>query len=227
MKTPDHNLRRLAGFTLIELLVVIAIIAILAALLIPVGGGIMRSAAKKKTQVELDRVAAAIDDYKAKLGYYPPDNTNDVAVSQLYYELVGCVRTNVGATTYFQPLGGSPRIPATLLTLFSAQGIMNSSASMGADDGAVVQGFLKDIKPGQFGERTFGAEKARVLGVQMSGTWSWPPTPNAATDIIIVPFRYNSSNPTNNHNTYDLWVDIVLGGKTNRISNWSSKPQVL
>ena len=41
------------------------------------------------------------------------------------------------------------------------------------------------------------------------------------------PWRYVSNNPTNNPGAFDLWVDIVIDGKTNRISNWSTTPQVL
>jgi hypothetical protein len=37
------------------------------------------------------------------------------------------------------------------------------------------------------------------------------------------PIRYNSSSPTNNPNSYDLWIDVVIDGKTNRISNWSKE----
>ena len=34
------------------------------------------------------------------------------------------------------------------------------------------------------------------------------------------PFRY--ANPgTNNPNSYDLWVDLQINGKINRINNWS------
>ena len=43
----------------------------------------------------------------------------------------------------------------------------------------------------------------------------------------INPFRYVSSNPTNNTSTFDLWVDVIVGGKTNRISNWSDKPEIV
>ena len=40
------------------------------------------------------------------------------------------------------------------------------------------------------------------------------------------PWRYVSSNPTNNPGEFDLWVDIIVGGKTNRICNWSDKPPI-
>jgi hypothetical protein len=37
------------------------------------------------------------------------------------------------------------------------------------------------------------------------------------------PFRYNSVNPTNNPNSYDLWIDLVISGKPYRIGNWTAK----
>jgi hypothetical protein len=43
----------------------------------------------------------------------------------------------------------------------------------------------------------------------------------------VNPFSYNSVNPTHNPNSYDLWVDLVIGGKTNRISNWSKQYQII
>jgi len=42
----------------------------------------------------------------------------------------------------------------------------------------------------------------------------------------INPYRYNSSSPTNNPRSYDLWIDVLIGGKFNRISNWSEQPIV-
>src|SRR5437764_14362813 len=65
---------RLAGFTLIELLIVVAIIAILAAMIIPITGAVGRARTLSKARSELERVATAIELYKAKLGHYPPDN---------------------------------------------------------------------------------------------------------------------------------------------------------
>jgi hypothetical protein len=40
----------------------------------------------------------------------------------------------------------------------------------------------------------------------------------------INPFRYVSSVATNNPETFDLWVDVIVGSKTNRVCNWSDKP---
>ena len=54
---------RLKGFTLIELLVVIAIIAILAALLLPVIGGVQDKAKQARCNFNLKNIAAAIKIY--------------------------------------------------------------------------------------------------------------------------------------------------------------------
>jgi prepilin-type N-terminal cleavage/methylation domain-containing protein len=208
------NRQPASGFTLIELLVVIAIIGILAALLLPVGATIMANAAKKRALSELNSVATAIDTYHAKLGYYPPDNPNPQYPDRnlLYYELVGCRRESSGS---FTPLDGSPSITPT--PDYGATGVMNSSAPANSDEGNVAQIFLKDVRPSQYGTDNNGV---RRLGVSING-------PGASMVGDVSPFRYNSSNPVNNPNTYDLWVDLVIRGKTNRISNWSKKPETL
>jgi hypothetical protein len=33
--------------------------------------------------------------------------------------------------------------------------------------------------------------------------------------------------PTNNTRSFDLWIDVIISHKTNRISNWNDKPIVL
>jgi len=223
MMNPSESRHNRRAFTLIELLVVIAIIAILAALLFPIGGKLMQNAAKKRAQAELNLVAAAIDSYKAKLGYYPPDNTLNAggniivspAVNTLFYELVGCTKDATG--TQLTPLNGSPTVTLTAIGAFSSgriTGIMNSTGGNGGDEGGSAQSFLKELKPSQYGNTGV----IRRLGIAMDG-------PVMAGNVSV--FQYNSSNPTNNPTSYDLWVDIVVGGKTNRVNNWTPKPVVL
>ena len=38
----------------------------------------------------------------------------------------------------------------------------------------------------------------------------------------VNPWRYNSSNPSNNPNSYDLWAEIRVGDETIIIGNWDN-----
>jgi prepilin-type N-terminal cleavage/methylation domain-containing protein len=220
MKNPQTQTRQAGGFTLIELLVVIAIIAILAALLLPVGAKIQQNAAKSRARAELMKVDSAINDYKTKLGHYPPDNTNSNFLwrNQLYYELLGCRRSGANFVT----LDGASQVSATdLAAYFNASGIVNTSVGGGGDEGGTAQPFLKEIKQGQYDDiMVSGTARARVLGVSLDG-----PVPTMIGKIT--PFSYNSSSPTHNINSFDLWVDVKIGGKTNRINNWSAQPEIV
>jgi prepilin-type N-terminal cleavage/methylation domain-containing protein len=60
------------GFTLIELLVVIVIIAVLAALISVAVAGAIGRAKEARIKMELDNIAGAMEQYKAKYGSYPP-----------------------------------------------------------------------------------------------------------------------------------------------------------
>ena len=200
------------AFTLIELLVVVSIIAILAGLLFAAIPQISNKRVKAVGYSELFQIQAAIEAYKATYGSYPPDNPNRVAFNPLYYELMGT--TNDGAV--YVTLDQKYRIAtASIQAAFNGSGFVNSSTSVkGTDDRPAPVSFLKELKPGQ---------SSSVSGTNLlvcSEGWTKPGSGNA-----IAVWRYNSSNPTNNTGSFDLWVDLYIGGKTNRISNWSKEPQ--
>ena len=207
--------RKPSAFTLIELLVVIAIIGVLAALTFPVVTSVKENATRRKVKAELHLVQTAIDSYQAKFGFYPPDNPCSSLTNQLYFELLGVVLKG----TTFETLDGSARLLNTDLPAVFGQsggnrcvaGIVNVTKGVGADDTVSAITFLKGLKPNQYGEIK---PKVRVLTCSV-----------ASADGSINPWRYNSSSPTNNPGSYDLWVDILLAGKTNRVSNWSEQPQ--
>jgi hypothetical protein len=69
-RSPFHR-RIAAGFTLIELLTVIAIIGILAAITIPVVGGVREKTRKTKTRVQFTQWVAGVRLFKQTYGYYP------------------------------------------------------------------------------------------------------------------------------------------------------------
>jgi prepilin-type N-terminal cleavage/methylation domain-containing protein len=218
------------AFTLIELLVVISIIAILAAMIIPASMMVKRSGTIRKAKAEINQVALAIDSYKDKLGHYPPDNPQlanpgRFILNPLFYELQGTIRTGVGANEKFQTLDGRTNILVRAVpTAFGGgiAGFVNCTRAGGGDDFAAAHPFLANLKPGQYG---FLANGAGLL----TSSVEWPPGLGpviAGAPAGMNPIRYNSSSPTNNPNSYDLWVDVVIGNKTNRISNWSENPEI-
>jgi prepilin-type N-terminal cleavage/methylation domain-containing protein len=209
------------AFSLIELLIVIAIIALLAAMVIPISGAVSRSKIRAKARVELERVATAIDLYKAKLGHYPPDNVGNPATNQLYFELLGTTFANGVYTT----LDGSAQVrAASLLSVFGANpngsprvaGFINCTQGGVSDEGRVATPFLIGLKPDEVATIVSGADNVKLL---VAGV----PSPAGRLNTVA----YVSSNPTNNPTTYDLWIDVVLSGKTNRLSNWSKEAVTL
>lgn len=214
------------AFTLIELLIVIAIMAILAAMIIPISGAVTRNRMRAKARTELEQVATGIELYKAKLGHYPPDNPVNLATNQLYFELLGTTFSNGPNGSVYTTLDGSATVLASHLALVfggppTIGGIVNSSQGATSDESRSASSFLKGLKPGEVAlikkpgmDPTFDQVKILVS--------------SAVTGVnTINPFCYVSSNPTNNPNGYDLWVDIVISGKTNRISNWNLQPIIL
>lgn len=214
------------GFTLIELLVVIAVIGLLASMIIPVGGAVTRAKIRNKARVELSQVETAIATYKDKLGHYPPDSsfTNQPYLNQLYYELMGATLNN---SQVYVTLDGSSQIPAAdLRPLFGVDGFVNSTKGAAGDEGQNAQNFLKGLKAAFYLTVPIpGVGKScTVLGSTLQGPLVYP---DATGGQKINPWRYVSSNPTNNPNSYDLWIDVLVSQKTNRICNWSKEPLVV
>ena len=215
------------AFTLIELLVVISIIGILAALVFPIAGAAKRAQIRNRARVELAEVEHAIENYKSKLGYYPPDSAPAFSFNQLYFELLGVTNTMTPDGLRYQTLDGSASIdPQTYTNIFKTGGVMN--ISKGGDDGVPAQSFLKNLKPAQVAVLN-GFSGNQVVKV-LCGPVPWPagtPNPPIAQNPTANPWCYNSSSPKYNHNTFDLWMDVVIGDQTNRICNWSERPIVV
>jgi prepilin-type N-terminal cleavage/methylation domain-containing protein len=214
------------GFSLIELLVVIGVISILAALTFPAMNAVKVAQARHRARAELTYIETAIEAYKTKLGFYPPDNGGYYLTNQLYFELLGTtlILDPSGKPFSFQTLDGSASI---LVTGFRAAfgsattvtGFMNTSKPGAGDDVPNAVKFLTELKAAQF-LAVNSPVNSTVLGVSMSGM----PVFTGPNNGEIVPYGYNSSSPVHNPKSFDLWVDIIAGGKTNRISNWSTRP---
>ena len=220
------------AFTLIELLVVISIIGVLAAFTIPMLKIVKANQYKKVARSELEQIQTALENYKAKYGAYPPSNQkpatttyDPMILSQLYYELSGTTTTTIGGQRYFVTLDGVSRIlAADVNTAYGVAGFVNCTTGSG-EDAATARNFLIGLKPNQVNLYVTNNSVQTTMLVTAAGGPDDTYKPLNATGLN--PFRYNSINPTNNPNSYDLWIDLSINGKTNRISNWSRQVQIL
>ncbi len=223
MKTQKANSTKpQSAFTLIELLVVIAVIGVLAAILLPVFSSLKIKATIKRIQGEMKLVETAIDAYKENVGVYPTENQTFPHLNPLYYELAGTKLVGVE----YQPLSGAGNI-ANLSGFFgpgNVTGFIN--VTRGSDDELkAAKNCLTGLRPAQYLEVTNGTVSGIVLGTRAN-----VPAPLLLFDTVeqsINPWRYLSSSATNHPGRYDLWVDVIISGKTNRFSNWSEKPFTL
>jgi prepilin-type N-terminal cleavage/methylation domain-containing protein len=229
IQNSKFKIQNCPAFTLIELLAVITIIGILAAFTIPVFSSVKKQQYIKHTQAELALLETAIERYKAAYGFYPPSNTNTVMVSQLFYELEGTTNNN----HVYQTLSGSGQnvndstqpSPNNITSAFGIGGFMNCSKSGAVEDVASARNFLPDLKTTQFNTVTNplgGAPVTILIGSVGGPDQNYMPF-NAPS---LNPWRYNSANPTNNPGSYDLYIQLVIAGKTNLICNWSKQVQI-
>jgi type II secretory pathway pseudopilin PulG len=222
---------------LIELLVVMAIIAIVASLILPVTRALKKRRILSVAQAQLNQVQAAIENYKSKTGFYPPDNPTNCVINPLYFELVGTILTN----GVYETLDGSGQISTNdAATWFGVSGFANSGTSLrGSDDKPGPLNFLKDLRPDQVGQFVYEGNMPWNAVLVCSISWpagtlpnglAWPikSTPPAVPQPpVLNPWCYMSTNPTNNVGRFDLWVDLVIGPAVYRVSNWRTSPQQL
>lgn len=196
--------RSKAAFTLVEMLTVIAIIAILAALV--TAGAQKASVGRKISRVKSDlaNLESVIERYQNDQQFYPPGGTN-AAAPPLYYELSG---TKYDGTQYRTLDGNEVISDSPMLNTFGVTGFANSNPE-------TAKNYFSELKANQHTKTDGGVE---VLTVPVEGP-NLPLVKNASSAPINT-WRYVSNQPTNNPTSFDLWADIVVGSKTNRIGNW-------
>jgi type II secretory pathway pseudopilin PulG len=206
-----------------------SVIALLAALTFPAIQGVKRSMIRTRANAELKEVETVIERFQQKIGYYPPDNPNNYALNPLYYELLGTTNTGSAAAPVYVTLDGSARISGADLTkAFGGRipGFANCSRAGRGDETAGGIAFVDKLKPSQFLSMQVLASPPiswTVLGSSIDGPLHYENDQHTK----INPWRYNSSSPVHNPKTYDLWIDVTVGDKTNRICNWDPKPLVV
>ena len=188
---PAARPRRMRAFTLIEMLVVIAIIGILAALVVGVLPGISAKRTRSAVTTQMIAIETAINTYKQKQGFYPPDNMNNATNSPPQPQYTG-------VNPLFHELTGATWVSdAAALGAMGTGGILNSNE----------QNYISPIKAATY--QPFPGLMATGLVVNAKG-------PNGEPNF----WHYNVSRPTHNADSYDLWAEVMVGGQTNIIGNW-------
>jgi len=219
---------KVQGFTLIELLTVIAIIGVIAGMIFTISGPATRLKNLRTAQAEIAQIEAALENYKAKYGSYPPANAlpagtytygTNTLYSSLYYELCGV--TNNG--NYFVTLDGAAQIASTppnnndVQKAFGVGGFINCSKS-GDEESVRSQNFLLGLKANRVGTVSSGGVMISNLVTSVHSDSTYQPV--GIPDVN--PFRYVYPG-INNPNSYDLWIQLKINGKTNLICNWSKQ----
>ena len=227
LRTPHSALRTPPAFTLIELLVVITIMSILAGFTLVVLSGVKKNHYIHTATAELGQIDTALGDYHSKYGVYPPSNQNLNSVytsqnqdrsefSQLYYELSGTM--NNGTTNI--TLDSSSQIKvADVSTAYGVGGFINCSKG-GGEDAPKAMNFLSGLSPRAIYYPVTNSGIPTTMLVTSVGGPDQNYKPLHAPDLN--PFRYIYPG-TNNPGSYDLWVQLSIGGKTYLICNWRSK----
>ena len=237
---PARDCRHELAFTLIELLVVISIIALLAGLLVGLAPMVNVRIREAKVKTELNDLVTAIETYKARFGIYPPDNFNPTnrvtnpVLNGLYYELTGMIVDNQDPAHFELPDDTQIKLnSATVLNYFGRDGFVNSATK---DQRRRL--LHHKFSEGQHAEifpsvNTPGYVKLDVLvvGFSLDATgkkgsgFPWPLNIPVADHPVplnkgLNPWRYVSSNPTNNPGTFDLWAELIVKGQKKIIGNW-------
>lgn len=223
--------RSAPAFTLIELLTVLGIIGVIAGFVLVVAGPVKKRQYIYNTQAEMAKLETAIERYHAAYGFYPPSPTTPPAagipssyVNQLYYELVGTTYSN----SVYQTLDGSAQINASdVLNAFpGVGGFMNCSKPGGGEDASVARNFLPDLKPKQIWKGYTNPPATEGVNLLIGSVNGPDVSYQPMNQQDLNPWRYNSSSPTNNPGSYDLWAQLMIGGKKYLICNWTEQVQI-
>jgi prepilin-type N-terminal cleavage/methylation domain-containing protein len=224
-----------SAFTLVELLIVIATIGILAALLMPVFHSVTIHAVLQRAQSERAQIETAIQNYYSDRGFYPPGNASaspqnlyPALTNQLYYELEGTTTNGIQSINYTTLDGANTMAGFAIPTAFGpgVTGFMNYTKG-GAEDSKPAKNYLPGLPAARMATNTVAQSRFMILVTAANSDPNYKPLPGVVTltGANANPWRYlypGIHNPT----SYDLWIQIFIGGKTNLICNWKTDPEV-
>lgn len=172
---------------------------------------------REETRRELRVLTRAIDEYKARLGAYPPDHllsedpiVVDAITNPLLYELYGTVYDSTNDA--FCPLGHFPEINRKLVKKFFNESAFKNS---GPKPELVNQFIHSSDIPG-----TLGVSEKPDVGV-LAFFPNWPGIdPEVLEEFPLTPWQYNCSAPAHNPQSYDLWIEVPVSDGKIVVGNW-------
>ena len=145
-------------------------------------------------------------------------------VNQLYYELSGT--TNSSGT--FHTLDGSAQITdSQVQSTFGTGGFVNCNKPGGNEDSGGGKNFIQGLNHNQTAPISVNNVPITAFVTAVGGPdASYNPLGFTGTSGVN-PWRYKSSGTlTNNPGSFELWVQLSIGGKKYLVCNWNKQPQV-
>ncbi len=176
----------------------------------------------------------------------PVRKVSNPAMNPLYYELTGVLADNVRGVLMTSD-ENTLISPNDFQKYFGREGVLNSVARIPAPTPAEQNKMDKEQKkrlmrhefkssqyaeifrsktaPGYVDLEVLAAGSSGDASGKKGGGFFWPPRlpinqHPVQTNPGLNPWRYVSTNPTNNPGRFDLWAEIREGDSTNIVGNW-------